>query len=96
LALNPESTQAWVGYGNVLRKFGHAESALAAYDKALALKSDLANAMLGCANALYDLKRYDEASLTQRSQVLGSAPGPLDSARACFKKTGSVAGFGPG
>lgn len=71
MALNPESTQAWVGYGNVLRKFGDAESALAAYDKALALKSDLANAMLGCANALYDLKRYDEASVAyDRALVL--------------------------
>lgn len=55
----------------MLRKFGHAESALAAYDKALALKSDLANAMLGCANALYDLKRYDEASVAyERALVL--------------------------
>jgi hypothetical protein len=37
----------------------------------LALKSDLANAMLGCANALYDLKRYDEVSVAyERALVL--------------------------
>ena len=34
---------------------------LAAYDKALALKPDLAEAWLGRGNVFFELKRYDEA-----------------------------------
>ena len=37
------------------------DEAFAAYDKALALKPDLAEAWLGRGNVFYDLKRYDEA-----------------------------------
>ena len=37
------------------------DEAIVAYDKALALKPDLAGAWLGRGNVFYDLKRHDEA-----------------------------------
>ena len=47
----------------MLREFDRSESALAAYHKALALRPDLATAVLGRANVLFDLKQYDDAAV---------------------------------
>ena len=52
---------AWLGRGNVFFDLKHYDEALAAYDKALALKPDLENAWVGRGNVFYELKRYDEA-----------------------------------
>ena len=54
--------RAWLGRGNVFYDLKRYDEAFAAYDKALALKPDLAEAWLGRGNVFYDLKRYDEAS----------------------------------
>ncbi len=45
-------------YSTTLKRY---DEAFAAYDKALALKPDLADAWLGRGNVFYALKRYDEA-----------------------------------
>ena len=54
-------TGAWLGRGNVFTELKRYEVAFAAYDKALALKPDLAGAWLGRGNVFAALKRYDEA-----------------------------------
>src|SRR5262249_9777892 len=52
---------AELGRGNALRERKHYQDALRAYDAALVLNPDLAEAYLGRGDALYDLKRYHEA-----------------------------------
>ena len=50
------------------------EEAFAGYDKALALKPDLVEALAGCGSAFSDLKRYDEA-LAAYDKALALKPG---------------------
>ena len=52
---------AWLGRGNIFFDLKRYNEAFAAYDKALALKPDLAEAWLGRGNVFFDLKRYDES-----------------------------------
>ena len=44
-----------------MRELGRHDEALAAFDRALAAKPDLAGAWLGRGNVFCELKRYDEA-----------------------------------
>src|SRR6185312_9707920 len=48
-------------HGNLLRAIGRREAAMAAYDRALALAPDLADAILNRALLLTDLGRVEEA-----------------------------------
>ena len=62
----PEPAEAWVACGNVLyhyRRLTCAGPALAAYERALAIKTDLAEAWLGRGNVLNLVGRHDEALL---------------------------------
>src|SRR5262249_55517404 len=54
----------WLGRGNVFLDLKRYDEAFAAYDKALSIKPDLAEAWLGRGNVFLDLKRYDEAFAT--------------------------------
>ena len=51
----------WLGRGNVFNDLKHFDEALAVYEKALALESDLAEAWLGCGNVFNDLKCFNQA-----------------------------------
>ena len=59
------SSLIWLRHGLVVAMFSpnckRYDEAFAAYDKALALKPDLAEAWLGRGNVFTELKRYDEA-----------------------------------
>ena len=61
---SPIWRDAWLGRGNVFCELKRYDEAFAAYDRALALKPDLANAWLGRGNVFCELKRYDEAFAT--------------------------------
>ena len=52
------------GRGNLFYGVNRYDEAEAAYDKALALNSDLAGALAGLGNVYYDLLRDDEANIT--------------------------------
>jgi predicted TPR repeat methyltransferase len=51
----------WLGQGNALYRLRWLDEALAAYDKALSLRPELAEAWLGRANVFYNSKRHEEA-----------------------------------
>jgi predicted TPR repeat methyltransferase len=51
----------WLSQGNALYRLRRLDEALAAYDKALSLKPDLAEAWLGRANVFYNSERHEEA-----------------------------------
>ena len=53
--------EAWLGRGNVLCDLKHHDEALAAFDKALALRPNLAAAWLGRGNVFYDRKSFADA-----------------------------------
>ena len=59
------SSPIWLMHGLVavivFTELKRYDEAFAAYDKALALKPDLAEAWLGRGNVFTELKRYDEA-----------------------------------
>ena len=44
-ALKPDLVEAWIGRGNVFKDLKRYDEAFAAYDKALAIKPDLAERM---------------------------------------------------
>jgi predicted TPR repeat methyltransferase len=51
----------WLGQGNALYRLRRLDEAFAAYDKALSLKPDLAEAWLGRANVFYNSRLHEEA-----------------------------------
>lgn len=57
----PEMIDAWVLLGDARRVLGDFDGSLAAYRRALELSPTAANAALGAAGALRDLRRLDEA-----------------------------------
>src|SRR5262249_37373728 len=60
----------WHSRGNILHHLRQYDSALALYDKALALKPDLVEAWLGRGDACCELKRFDEAFAAYDKAVL--------------------------
>ena len=54
------TAEAWLGHGNVFADLKRYDEALAAYDRALSIKPDLAEAWLGRGKVFADLRRYDE------------------------------------
>jgi predicted TPR repeat methyltransferase len=51
----------WLGQGNALYRLRRLDEALAAYEKALSLRPELAEAWLGRGNVFYNSKRHEEA-----------------------------------
>ncbi|HTR58444.1 MAG TPA: tetratricopeptide repeat protein [Casimicrobiaceae bacterium] len=69
--------QTLVNLGQALVAAGRAEEAVAVFDRALRLRSDVAQIYVARANALYGLQRHEEA-LTAYAEVLQRWPGHLD------------------
>lgn len=61
LAIDPEYTEAIVGYGEVLVARSELDSAVLMFDRALTLKPDYPEATYKKAAAWYDQKKYNEA-----------------------------------
>jgi tetratricopeptide (TPR) repeat protein len=58
---NRDSPAYWNNYGQALHNLGRLEGAVASYDRALALRPDLAEIHYNRANSLQSLARLDEA-----------------------------------
>src|SRR6185437_7635306 len=61
LAASPGLAQGWNLLGLARAQMGRAAEGLVAYDRALALKPDLVEAMTGRARLLWTLGRFDDA-----------------------------------
>ena len=61
LQANPDMTDVWVQYAQVLTRLGRQPEALEAYKRVVRLKPEEPNGLLGAASALLALGRFDEA-----------------------------------
>ena len=80
--------EAWLGRGNVFADLKGYDEALAAYDKAIAFKPDLAGGWLGRGNVFLHLKDYDEA-LAAYDKALALKPDLAERmawSRQCFRQ----------
>jgi tetratricopeptide (TPR) repeat protein len=71
---HPESVVAWTNLGNTEMRLGRRPAAEEAYRKALALRSDSADALNNLAWLLYEEKRLDEAETFAKQAVASTAP----------------------
>jgi protein O-GlcNAc transferase len=76
LRIRPDA-QAFTHHGSVLQKLGRPAEALTSYDKALALRSDLPDALYNRAMALSELKRFQDA-LKSYDEFLALRPQDAD------------------
>ena len=67
--LNPRHERAWTMMGRALLFRGRPEDALNSFGQALKLRPDSIDALVGRAQALYDLKRYDESERVYREAL---------------------------